>query len=307
MLRHYRATWKLLRQWGYQVKVGWWGQSDIRVHADIDELDDLSQIQLLSVGQFEAIATQCSTLLHKLKDLLGRLGPKEKAEGFTPPAVLLNLKDGPKTNRRIPTDEEKATLTVLLKDGNRETRRLIRKRWILPRPSPTQIHIYQPGDRLLTWRDAIDRGYQYVLDQSQPGTGKSYDSGRVQLSDFDVRQVIYLSDQHRNPTVETLEYGNGWSDLEARHRGLCKVASPGGTRWQRTGAGDLPSISPNCSRNGLLNALRSKNIPGADTASLICGTCPLREPCTHSNGPGYGYLNQRHTALATPSTQSTPR
>ena len=30
VLRRCRATWKLLRQWGYEVKIGWWKQSDKR-------------------------------------------------------------------------------------------------------------------------------------------------------------------------------------------------------------------------------------------------------------------------------------
>jgi hypothetical protein len=38
--------------------------------------------------------------------------------------------------------------------------------------------------------------------------------------DFQIKQLIYASDQHRNPTVETLDISNGWVDLEARHGGL---------------------------------------------------------------------------------------
>ena len=88
--------------------------------------------------------------------------------------------------------------------------------------SPASLILeYQPGQRLPTLQQALfDSGFHYVLDISPPGTGKSYDCGCITPDDFDVQQVIYLSDQHRNPTVETLERSNGWSDLEARHGGL---------------------------------------------------------------------------------------
>ena len=118
--------------------------------------------------------------------------------------------------------------------------------------------------------------YRYILDQSPPGTGKSYDSGLIRPEDFGVTQAIYLSDQHRNPTVETLGRENDWSDLEARHGGLVRVSSNSSTRLQRSVPGDVPAVTANCSRNGVLNALRDKNISGADSANLICGTCILR-------------------------------
>jgi hypothetical protein len=90
---------------------------------------------------------------------------------------------------------------------------------------------------------------------------------------------LYLSDQHRNPTVETLGCGNGWCDLEARHGGLTRISSNGGSRLQRSTKGDVPAVTANCSRMGVLNTLRDKNVSGADTASLICGICILHEAC----------------------------
>jgi hypothetical protein len=180
-----------------------------------------------------------------------------------------------------------------------------------PRPKRSQAAVwvteYQPGERLTVWQAAIAQGYRYILDTSVPGTGKSHDSGRVNPADFGLRQAIYLSDQHRNPTVHTLEISNGWVDLEARHGGLSYVSSPNGTsRLQRTAKGDLYSVPANCSRNGVLNALREKQIPGSDTAGLICSTCPLREPCTNATGHGYGFLNQRRSALSSPLLRAHP-
>jgi hypothetical protein len=160
-------------------------------------------------------------------------------------------------------------------------------------------HEYYPGARLQVWQDAIAQGYRYILDTSCPGAGKSFDAGRVLPEIFGANQVIYASDQHRNPTVKTLESENGWIDLEARHGGLVYEATPiGSTRLKRVSAGQVPNIPANCSRHQILSTLRSKHIDGADTAALICSTCPLREPCTHSEGSGYGFLHQRRSALS---------
>jgi hypothetical protein len=94
--------------------------------------------------------------------------------------------------------------------------------------------------------------------------------------------------------------------LEARHGGLTRVTTNGGSRLQRSVTGDIPSVSANCSRNKVLNTLREKNVSGADTASLICGTCILREPCINADGPGYGYLNQRRNTLGSPLLRAHP-
>jgi hypothetical protein len=302
VLRQYRNTFKVLRRSGFNVEIAWWGQTDKRTHGDIDELDDLTQIEFLTVAQFEKIAAQHTGLIHQLKDLLGKLSrPLPEPKGFN------TSKDGRRRlSRRLkPNDEQQRSLLVLLQ-GNRNTRRLIHKYWVIPKPSPTPILEYQPGTRLQIWQSAIDQGYRYVLDLSPPGSGKSFDSGQVTPDGFGVRQVIYLSDQHRNPTVETLASGNGWEDLEARHGGLKRVKTTSGSRLQRLSKGDIPVVSANCSRNGVLNELRTKNISGADTASLICGTCILREACINSEGPGYGYLNQRRNTLGSPQLRAHP-
>jgi hypothetical protein len=169
------------------------------------------------------------------------------------------------------------------------------------------VEEFPPGERTQTYQRALDQGFKHILDQSRPGTGKSFDSGNLSPGLFGVRQIIYLSDQHRNPTVETLEIGNGWVDMEARHGGLSRVVTPGGnSRLQRSVREDIPSIPANCCRNGVIGALRDKNISGADTASLICGSCQRREPCTNATGYGYGYLNQRHSALSSPLLRAHP-
>lgn len=172
---------------------------------------------------------------------------------------------------------------------------------------PQEVAEYQASDRLRTWQQAIDQGYRYILDLSPPGSGKSFDAGRVDATLTDIRQVIYVSDQHRNPTVDTLSASHGWVDLEARHGGLVIETTPnGGNRSKRAAKGETPSIPANCNRTRLIETFRSKHVQGADTATVVCQTCPLRETCAHATGPGYGFLQQRRAALSSPKLRSHP-
>jgi hypothetical protein len=257
VMRQYRATWKLLRTWGYAVRVAWWGQ-ETKAAADIDELEDSSPISWLTTAQVEALAHPRLDWLEQIKKRL-----QQKSKPVDSAAAL-----------RVTLDE-------------------------------SQIHEYAAGDRLSVWRTAIAQGYRYVLDNSPPGGGKSYDAGNVEPKTFQSNQIIYLSDQHRNPTVATLDIANGWVDLEARHGGLVREATPGGgMRLKRSRKGEALSIAANCNRNQVIAVLRAKHVNGADTASTICSTCPLREPCTHSEGSGYGFLNQRRSALSSPKLRA---
>jgi hypothetical protein len=257
VLRQYRATWKLLRKWGYGVQIAWWGQTT-KASPDIDELDDCTAIGWLSTAQFEALA-------HPTFDWLERI------------------------RRTLQNKPQPAQSAAALR----------------ARFGKQDVSQYPSGQRLSIWQRAIARGYRYILDISPPGAGKSFDAGQTDPQTFGVKQLIYASDQHRNPTVTTLTQENGWVDLEARHGGLVREVTPtGGVRLKRAGQRETPTLAANCSRHQLLGMLRDKHVHGSDTASLICSTCPLREPCTHSNGPGYGFLYQRRSALSSPKLRA---
>ncbi|HEY9763481.1 MAG TPA: hypothetical protein V6D07_13200 [Trichocoleus sp.] len=261
VMRRWWKTAQLLQHLGYPCQVAWWGQVDKKPDPDIDELQDLTKIEIISFAQFEQKARQQERkLLHCVQQISHLFKPKRQRPS-TPPSDL----------------------------------------------TPWQGHEYSAGQRLHAWQAAIKAGYRYVLDQSVTGTGKSFDSGLVNPQDFKVERVLYYSAQHRNPTVDTLKAENGWVDLEARHGGLIREATPGGgTRWKRVSKGEKADTPANCNRHGLISALRGKNIPGADTAALVCGTCPLKEACQSSSGPGFGYLNQRRFALSSPKLRLHP-
>ena len=257
VMRQYRATWRLLDQWGYQIRVAWWGQ-ETKAAPDIDELADFSAIAWLTTAQIEALAQPRFDWLEHIQKRLQQ--------------TLSAIKSA-------------AALRAMLGES--------------------QVHEYAAGDRLQTWQTAIAQGYRHILDSSPPGGGKSYDAGNLEPQTLGAKQVIYLSDQHRNPTVKTLDRANDWVDLEARHGGLTREATPGGnTRLRRSTNGEAPSVAANCNRNQVIAVLRAKQVHGADTASTICSTCPLRESCAHSEGVGYGFLHQRRSALSSPKLRA---
>lgn len=169
-----------------------------------------------------------------------------------------------------------------------------------PRPAKTSPAIeYQPSERLKVWVEAKKQGCKYILDVSATGTGKSYDAGRANTEMFGVRQIIYASAEHRNPTTSTLQ--TSWDDLEARHKGLVRDEFG---KLRRASWGQPYIVAPNCGRNEVISALRSKNISGADTAGLICDTCPNLEPC--QAGAVFGFLHNRMTTLKQPRLRAHP-
>lgn len=160
-----------------------------------------------------------------------------------------------------------------------------------PTPAQQEVTKYNPGERLNVWTAANHLGYTHILDTSDTGLGKSFDAGRLTPEQFpDAKQIIYVSKEHRNPTTSTLKHG--WSDLEARHNGLYRDEFG---RLRRVDKDQPYVIPPNCGRNGTISALRAKNIPGADTAGIVCQTCPNYEPC--KAGAVFGFLHERAITL----------
>jgi hypothetical protein len=158
---------------------------------------------------------------------------------------------------------------------------------------------YGQGERRRVWQDAHKQGYRHILDTSGTGEGKSHDTGRLAPKSFDARQIIYISSEHRNPSTITLR---DWEDLPARHKGLYRDEF---NRLRRAdGDQHHVVVQPNCGRNNTIAALRSKNISGADTAELVCTTCPHFEPCRA--GKVFGFLNERAIALKSSRLRAHP-
>lgn len=154
--------------------------------------------------------------------------------------------------------------------------------------SPLKIK-YQPGERLIFWETSLDKKFRYIADSSGTGTGKSYDVGRINPGKWGFERCIYVSSEHRNPSTPTLQ---DWQDLEARHSGLVRDTF---NKLRRAKDGETYLIPPNCDRTKLLGVLRDKNVAGADTAELLCPTCPHFEGCRE--GKEFGFLAQRKSTL----------
>lgn len=157
---------------------------------------------------------------------------------------------------------------------------------------------YQPNEQLDVWGEVVKRGGKNILVTDPTGCGKSYYAGMATPELFDARQLIYLSSEHRNPSTPTLK---SWPDLEARHNGLVRDQFG---KLRRANSGQPYVISPNCARRSTVNALRGKNVQGADTSGLICQTCPYLEPC--QAGAVFGFLHDRAQSLRQPRLRAHP-
>ncbi|WP_052754581.1 PriCT-2 domain-containing protein [Calothrix sp. 336/3] len=159
-----------------------------------------------------------------------------------------------------------------------------------------EVQYYQPGDRLATWQQLAKEGKKYILDISQAGTGKSHTTAQAQPGDFNVDKLFYISNDHRNPTIDGLR---DWTDLPSRHNGLIQD----GDRVRHPKTGETPNLPGNCHRSHLFRILASKGFSEVNTESSInpiCGTCPLSHICkgvTAQPQPGASFRHDRAIAL----------
>jgi hypothetical protein len=265
VMRHYERAIQMISEWGYSVRVAWWGQST-KQQPDIDELPSFDKIAYLTPEEFLELGARHRVSAHSFTGLLGWL---------------------PRLARRF--QNQRRSPWGFGKKGEVE---------LEPSPATAETLKYDQGDRHNVWQASAALGYRHILDNSTTGTGKSFDAGLLTPELFDARQVIYVSNDHRNPTTPTLK---DWHDLEARHKGLYRDEFG---RLRRVDKGQPYVVKPNCGRNEAITALRSKNIAGADTAELICTTCPHFEPCRA--GKVFGFLNQRAEALKQPRLRAHP-
>jgi hypothetical protein len=265
VIRHYERAIQMISEWGYSVRVAWWGQLT-KEQPDIDELPSFDSVAYLTPEEFLELGKRGRASAHSFTGLLGWL---------------------PRLARRFQNQQRAAW--GFGRKGEVE---------VEPLPATPETLKYDKGDRHNIWQTAAALGYRHILDTSTTGTGKSFDAGLLTPELFDARQIIYVSKDHRNPTTGTLK---DWHDLEARHKGLYRDEFD---RLRRVDKQQSYVVPPNCGRNQTITALRSKNIAGADTAELVCTTCPHFEPCRA--GKVFGFLNQRAEALKQPRLRAHP-
>lgn len=145
-----------LREHGYTVRFGWWGQvhKDGDQGVDIDEklivrAEDGSQIQYLTPDQFHQIVT----------DMAGK----------APRRVMANPKVGV---RWVDKSTELPTLEIT--------------------PPPREAYQFPKGKRIEVLSSLQERA-RFVLDRSKPGSGKSYDITHADPRDFGGAQIVMVA------------------------------------------------------------------------------------------------------------------
>ena len=153
---------------------------------------------------------------------------------------------------------------------------------------------YKQSCRLDTW---VNTG-KWTFDASNTGTGKSFDAGRIDLTQFNCDRVFYITSDPRNPSTSTLA---NWDYLNGRHGGLTRDIR-GKLRVAK--ADDSKTVTANCGRTKTITALKNVSVDGADSAELICQGCNWYEAC--KGGHVFGYLGSRQEALQKSELRTHP-
>lgn len=288
VMRQYRRTYELVTRWGYTLRVAWYGQLD-KSCADPDEYG--GEYELLTWAQFESLSRNPLRLwddvtrsLNKIKRLL------RPGRGFARRVRRFFQRSGPEailvyTPTDLPTPEQY-------------------KRLGCPKI------IYLGDERVSLWQEAVQKGWQHILDKSAPGLGKSHTAGSMTAEEFGSRQLWYLANDHRNPTTLTVE--TNFVDLHPRHSGFASDPTrltPLGQPFlvHPNGMSDFATTPSNCHRAGTFRTLAAKNINRIEESdNPICLSCHLYNACRNGTEPGFGYRFQRYSVLQYPQVRAHP-
>jgi len=219
ILRKWETTKEFLEAKGILIKVRWWGQYT-KDAPDIDELDNLSQAELISWGEYLKLAYKYNPELKKLRAPLQpksrQISEEEWQLQFGVPRDLSKYYSrikreiqkkvkAAKIAKYIAAQQlkpEKCLAIVLLADFERWSdlgAPLINSnpRYIkfdpedlsnLPTPDDNNAPIvkFKLGDRLKMVATLNRLGWFDIHDLSDAGSGKSYDYGNLDLSYFDL-------------------------------------------------------------------------------------------------------------------------
>jgi hypothetical protein len=289
----YIKSWEKLSEWDYSVQVVWWGQVE-KATGDADEISQQvrDSAQLISIDEYLAIAREYG-------------GIKEQPSSYTPSTQGLD--------RTLTRDDWELKHGFGKRLRERIKRSLEGFRGFGAPPAPKPVVAKEAPDnlfddanqRLSTWQDAVNQGYQYILDISAPGLGKSHAAGIALPEAFGAEKLWYLSNDHRNPTTGVIEAN--YVDLPVRNGGLKfddNRKTPNGNAflvWPKPG--EEPDTKGNCPKADLFQKFRAKNLKAeAAETSPICQACKLAYLCKKGAGQKYGasFRGDRKNALESP-------
>lgn len=296
VVTQYRRTYKLLKSWGYTMRVAWWGQLT-KDCADPDEYS--GSVEAIAWAQFEALARNPDSFWDDIKKYLGRIARVlQQAKSF----------DQPQQKRRHGQPAPRQSLQQPQSQLAIATDKLVKfidcQEYCQQAGLPYVVARYgQREDRLAVWQRAVAKGWQHILDRSAPGLGKSHAVGEALPEDFGLKHLWYLANDHRNPTTLTVE--QNYFDLPVRHNGLVvdeSRSTPANKPYlvhpTSIEATDVKMVQGNCHRYHLFQWLRQKNIAGIEGGdSPICQSCHLLNACRSGSGKGYGFRHLRMEAL----------
>ncbi|MBP5977445.1 hypothetical protein HW132_33210 [Brasilonema sp. CT11] len=160
---------------------------------------------------------------------------------------------------------------------------------VTPGSTPVDgVTYFKKGDRLKVVLDLVrkirEEGRKpIILDISETGSGKSHEFGETTYELFGVNRLFWVSESHRNPTVETVE--RNFADMIVRNSGLyqdeSKPRTPLGniyTRWPQEEKGERPNTPGNCSETKTFHYLASKGYL-ADTSQTASSNTICRIKC----------------------------
>ena len=150
---------------------------------------------------------------------------------------------------------------------------------------------FTSNQRTHTYINAVKSGHKFILDLSHAGAGKSHTVGEFMPEQFGVNMLFYLSNEHRNPTVATIE---NWTDLPVRHDGLVadvnKLTPLGNPQVHWPQSGEETNVEGTCPLTHLFNALANKGYKKETSAEAslnpICNGCRLRANCAGRDAAG---------------------
>jgi hypothetical protein len=314
VMRQYRRLKELVTCWGYTLCVAWWNQVYKNADLDADELLAAGrgeEIEEITWAEFEAHAHNPNRIYQQIVNLF------QKTKAFIQRSVV---GFGKVPQRRGLQSLQKSTSVnghepIQPKTPKPKSGILNYVPGQLPTPQEYQDMdcpkiIFQHGQRLQLWQEAVTKGWKHILDKSAPGLGKSHAAGIALPDAFAVEKLWYFALDHRNPTTGVIE--QNYTDLPVRNAGM-KIdrtrQTPLGNNvviWPKPG--EEPDTQGNCYRAPLFALMRDNNIKGAESSqeSPICTGCKQNNLCKGSSGAGYGFRSQRKHALSSSRNRAHP-
>lgn len=314
VMRQYRRLKELVTRWGYTLRVAWWNQIDKNADLDADELLAAGrgeEIEEITWAEFEAIAHNPHRIYQEIVNLFQKTKAfiQRRSVGFGKVPQHQKLQPCQKStavngNEAVQPQAPTSTSGTLS---------------YIPGQLPTPLEyqdmdcpriIFQDGQRLQLWQEAVSKGWKHILDKSAPGLGKSHAAGMALPDAFAVEKLWYFALDHRNPTTGVIE--QNYTDLPVRNDGM-KIdrtrQTPLGNNvviWPKPG--EEPDTQGNCHRAPLFALMRDNNIKGVESSqeSPICTGCKLNNLCKGSSGAGYGFRSQRRNALSSSRNRAHP-